>query len=575
MFDLAVNGGGWLTVNYTKTSYLPAQRKVEAPWQDYAWLPDVMLIQEDPNVTLIDLNANIPMQVARGSVISDTAGVRRATLLVPQGTQAYIFDTDGVTQTATTLHLRFTEYTVGEQGPESMPAELPPTSGYTYAVELGADEAIAKMGGRDVIFNQPVVFYLENFLALQDGVPVPMGYYDPEQGAWTPYESGRIVRIVSLTDGMADLDVDGDGVSDSGAALTALGITDAERSALATLYAAAQSLWRARLEHLSTWDANQGTRCKDNKCEYPSLPGDLKPQPLDQPGQVCRSIVGCQDQTLAEVIDLVGVPFRLHYQSARTPGRATEYQVEIPLSGPTLPANVLSILREVSIAGRQERRRFAALPNQSETFTWDGRDAYGRSVVGAQNLRVRVGYVYKLEYVRTTRFGYNGSGTIGVLPSRQEFILWQIWDIPLLIPENPSGQLGGWSLDIHHTYDPQSKTLYLGNGTRRGADSLNFQVIDTAAGVAGIQSVVAGADGSLLWALAAGYIGWTRKAPSRPMRGTVICAGGGRAVAATVDQLPRRACIRRPGWRWDRTAASTLPKDRPIAFVASDWMASL
>jgi len=28
MFDLAVNGGGYLTVNYRKTGYLPAQRQV-------------------------------------------------------------------------------------------------------------------------------------------------------------------------------------------------------------------------------------------------------------------------------------------------------------------------------------------------------------------------------------------------------------------------------------------------------------------------------------------------------------------------------------------------------------------
>jgi len=42
MFDMAVNGGGLLTVNYEKQGYLPAQRQVNAPWQDYEWLPDVV-----------------------------------------------------------------------------------------------------------------------------------------------------------------------------------------------------------------------------------------------------------------------------------------------------------------------------------------------------------------------------------------------------------------------------------------------------------------------------------------------------------------------------------------------------
>ena len=34
------------------------------------------------------------------------------------------------------VNVRATEYTVGEQGPEAMPAVLPPQSGYTYCVEL-------------------------------------------------------------------------------------------------------------------------------------------------------------------------------------------------------------------------------------------------------------------------------------------------------------------------------------------------------------------------------------------------------------------------------------------------------
>ena len=35
VFDLAVNGGGYLTVKYEKEGYLSAQRQVNAPWQDY------------------------------------------------------------------------------------------------------------------------------------------------------------------------------------------------------------------------------------------------------------------------------------------------------------------------------------------------------------------------------------------------------------------------------------------------------------------------------------------------------------------------------------------------------------
>src|SRR5258708_3408116 len=35
MFDMAVNGGGLLTIDYEKSGLLPAQRQVNVSWQDY------------------------------------------------------------------------------------------------------------------------------------------------------------------------------------------------------------------------------------------------------------------------------------------------------------------------------------------------------------------------------------------------------------------------------------------------------------------------------------------------------------------------------------------------------------
>jgi hypothetical protein len=143
IFDLAVNGGVLLTLVYTKTGYLPVQRAVTAAWQDYAWLPDIVMIPLDSHVTAIDLSTNIPVQVARGSVVSDADGTRQQTLLFPVGTTAVMTMANSTTQPLTTLHVRSTEYTVGNNGPEAMPGELPPSSGYTYAPEFSVDEAIA------------------------------------------------------------------------------------------------------------------------------------------------------------------------------------------------------------------------------------------------------------------------------------------------------------------------------------------------------------------------------------------------------------------------------------------------
>lgn len=203
MFDMAVNGGGPLTVNYVKPGYLPVQRQVMAPWRDYVWLPDVVMIALDPNVTTIDLAANIPIQVARGSVISDTDGMRQETLLFPQGITAVMSLTNGTTQTLTTLHVRSTEYTVGDNGLKTMPAALPANSAYTYASEFSADEAVAA-GATNLRFSQPIVSYNENFLNFPVGANVPLGYYDRSHGVWVSADNGRVIKLLSITSGLAN-----------------------------------------------------------------------------------------------------------------------------------------------------------------------------------------------------------------------------------------------------------------------------------------------------------------------------------------------------------------------------------
>ena len=136
MFDLVVNGGGMLTLNYTQTGFLSAQRQVTVPWTDYTWLPDLIMLQLDPNVTAIDLTTNTTMQTARGSVISDRAGQRQATVLFPQGITAVMTMTNGTTQALPALSVRATEFTVGDSGLNAMPGDLPSNSAYTYAFEL-------------------------------------------------------------------------------------------------------------------------------------------------------------------------------------------------------------------------------------------------------------------------------------------------------------------------------------------------------------------------------------------------------------------------------------------------------
>ncbi|OGT12641.1 MAG: hypothetical protein A3F73_08960, partial [Gallionellales bacterium RIFCSPLOWO2_12_FULL_59_22] len=469
MFDIAANGGGYLTIEYSKAGYLPVQRTVETPWQDFVAAPDVVMIELDAQATTISLGAAASMQVARGSVVTDGDGTRQATMLFAPGTTATMVLPDGTTQTLTTATVRATEYTVGENGPQAMPGPLPSTSGYTYAAEYSLDEAIAA-GATSVQFNQPVYQYVDNFLGFPVGGIVPAGYYDRRKAAWIPSDNGVIVEILSVAGGIATIDSTGSGTADSAARLEEFGITDNERVQLAALYAAGKSLWRVPVTHFTPWDYN-----------WPyGLPNGAAPpnqtirntSKIPKPDCGCGSIIEIQNRTLGESAPVAGTPFSLNYRSSRMPGHDV-YSVSVPLSGASLPPNVKRIDLLVSVAGRQFGRSFPASPNQSYNFVWDGIDAYGRRVQGEQRVSISIGYVYQLVYRTPLEFrrSFGGFGS-GVLAARRGYgyaTLWQRTGTTLGVWQTPAMGLGGWTLDVHHAYDANSQVLYSGDGSTRSA----------------------------------------------------------------------------------------------------------
>jgi len=474
VFDMVVNGGGPLTVNYAREGFLTAQRQVRVPWQDYARLPDVVLISVDGVVAQIDLTAATPIQVARGSVATDGDGARQATLLFSGGTQAQMILADGSAQHVNALNVRATEYTVGPRGPNAMPAELPATSGYTYAVELSADEAMTA-GAVDIQFSRPVYFYVENFVGFPVGGAVPTGYYDRKRDLWVPSKNGQVIRVVSITAGLADVDTDGDGASDDPSILALLNITDAEREKLATLYAAGQSLWRVPVTHFTPWDCNWPFGPPDD-AKAPMQPEPVCDDQIDAPYRCTGSIIECQNQVLGETVGITGTPFSLHYQSDRVSGRKAANTLKISLSGQSIPASLKRIELELLIAGRIFTQSFPALPNLNTSFTWDGKDAYGRVVQGNQHVTVRIGFVYDGVYMEPAEaqqaFGLYSGTAITISRARAEFTMWQE-SIRAIAAWNAQGMgFGGWQLDIHHSYDPVGKILYMGNGSRRSAESM-------------------------------------------------------------------------------------------------------
>jgi PKD repeat protein len=480
MFDLAVNGGGALTINYAKTGFLSGQRQVRVPWQDFALAPDVILIPPDTQVTTLDLTSTAPIQVARSGVVADTDGTRQATLLVPQGTQATMVMPDGSTQPLTTLSVRATEFTVGPSGPQAMPAELPPTSRYTYAFDLSADEAVA-VEARRVQFVQPIPVYVENFLNFPVGTEVPLGSYDANQGAWIASDNGRVVKILSITAGAADLDTTGGGVADNG---STLGVTAAERQHLASLYSVGQTLWRMSIPHLSGWDANWGFEpppdAEPDSGPDPSSEGDADP---DDPCTVGGSLIECQSQLLGETIRVTGTPFSLNYRGDRVPGHKAADTLIIPLSGTSVPASLKRIDLEITVWGQTFTQSFPPAANQTTTFTWDHKDAYGRTVQGSQPATVSIGYVYDGVYQQTLRFGYSGNGIpVTGNRTRREVTLLRVTTLRIGSFDFRAVGLGAWSLNVHHSYDVIGKVLYLGDGSRRSDHIALRATITTVAG---------------------------------------------------------------------------------------------
>ena len=493
-YDLAVNGGGYLVLEFNLDGWLPAQRPTQVPWNDFAIAETAALIQLDQTVTTIDLtDATEPFQAAQGSPVTDEDGTRRATVLFPQGVTATMTLADGTQQTLTTINFRATEYTVGPNGPQAMPAPLPPASGYTYAVELSADEVI-QAGAKRIDFDRVLPFYVDNFLNFPVGEIVPVGWYDYDKAAWIPSDNGRVIEILRIDNGQAVLSVSREGGEATSQELDELGITEEELIKLAGIYSEGQSLWRSPVTHFSLWDCN---------CPYGTPDGSTSPNPKvarngdqDSPDEDCHRggcVLNAESQVLGEDIVLTGVPFSLHYRSDRTLGRKTGKSLSIPLIGEEVPPPLEAIELNVTVEGQVNKFTFPASASQKHDFVWDGLDAYGRKVQGGARARIDISYVYSGVYMASSadilqsfaQFAdVDDNGTTRIIADRRTLKIKPTKTRSMEIGSFDSSKLGlgAWTLSVHHFYDPVKKILYTGDGERRSARSIGQNVVETVAG---------------------------------------------------------------------------------------------
>ncbi|HET6550692.1 MAG TPA: CARDB domain-containing protein, partial [Solirubrobacter sp.] len=546
-FEIAVNGGDSVTLEFEREGYVPSQRQLEVPTQEYEGVQEIVMVPYEDRVTGVDLDDD-ELQVAQGSTITDGDGTRRATLLLEPGTDATATLPNGETKDLPDqLNVRATEFTIGASGPAAMPGELPPTSAYTYAVEYTVDEA-SKDEAVNVEFDKPIVTYVDNLVGFVAGTPVPMGYYDREKGQWIAAPDGIVIKLVGEAGGLAQLDVTGDGQADTGAKLTALGIDEDELRKLAELYNPGKSLWRAAITHFTPWDYNWPYGLPDGAGGPDQGGPEGGDPPGDDPCGASGSIILCDNQVLGEQSSIAGTPYTLAYQSDRVPGRRTGDSLEIPLTGPAPPASMSRVDLKIEVAGRTIEKSFARAPNLAYTFVFDGTDAYGRPVQGRQKVDVAIDYVYPAVYRAPATFGSSFSAIGGEVLSanrtRQEISVGQRWTGVVGGLDAPASALAGWSIDVHHTYDPIGRTLYLGDGTQRSAEGQNFDVIATTkSGFAAPEGMTATADGALLVADSSAHV--VRR---------IVPGGASTIVAGTPDT---------PGFAGDGGPATAALLDHP------------
>src|SRR5262249_37771055 len=137
----------------------------------------------------------------------------------------------------------------------------------------------------------------------------------------------------------------------------------------------------------------------------------------------------CEAQALGEQVPVTGTGMNLNYVSNRVPGRTDSYTVRIPIVGAQVPMGITNAHLGVEIAGQRFHTDFFQLsPNQTYSFTWDGRDAYGRVVQGTQRARIFLAYNYPGVYYSASAFesafgSYSGSGGSSIAVMRGPCLL--------------------------------------------------------------------------------------------------------------------------------------------------------
>ena len=303
----------------------------------------------DSLMTEIDLTGSATdYQLAVANPVQECADCpeRTARVIFPAGTRAQVYDGanwDFVTEPSM---VQLTEFTTDASGSDQMPGALPPTSDYTYAIDLFIHQGVLKENGMNVkFFDQTgeasdVLFWEENFLGFPVGSRVPTGYYDDERDTWVAVEDGFFVEVTDIVDGKAVLNL---GDRDAGA----LGITEEELAVVGGFAVIGESYMRVPFPHFSNMDCNHGS----SPSPKGRPPGQGEPNDNDDDdcsSPLFGSIIDCQRRTVGQSIPLDGTRMSIDYNSRRTAGYLGRSQYNLPLTV-GLDPEALEVLEKVTL----------------------------------------------------------------------------------------------------------------------------------------------------------------------------------------------------------------------------------
>ncbi|MFB6261834.1 MAG: RHS repeat domain-containing protein, partial [Thiohalorhabdaceae bacterium] len=169
----------------------------------------------------------------------------------------------------------------------------------------------------------------------------------------------------------------------------------------------------------------------------PFLPDALEPEPCARQG----SVIEAQNQAFGETIPVPGTGYALHYRSHRVPGRKAAYEVTIPLTQENVPPKLAKVKVELGIAGKTVTKAFPAEPDQTFSYTWNGRNKAGERVRGTRTAAISVGYVHE-----------DGG------------IAWRTAQRALGRSDPRTAGVGGWTLSVHHRLSLPEAKVYRGDG---------------------------------------------------------------------------------------------------------------